>query len=436
MISHSLVSRLLLISSLLVSAKAEAHSSVQDLTTENFDTALADPANGFWLLKFYAPWCGHCKKMAPTLDKVAVYLKGKMAIGKIDCTQHKSLCDRYSVNGFPTLKVYRDGAMFDYPSERDADSIINFAEKMSSSAVVNVSSHHDAIENAKKGGNGVIFMAYDPVGKGDTLEEMLQSSVLLQVFGQIARKQQAHASFGLIDSNMGEDELLKFGAGTKPFIAKVEDDVKSVAYTGAMNSPEFLDFVKGNNLALVTKLGSDNFRTVSRMGKPLAIGVIDPDSPLTKDFVAELRSVAAHGKPALVEKVFFGILDGVKWAKFVTQFGVESSNLPSFFILDAQKKTYWDQPDHTGKDLMGMEDLLSMYVAGNLPPKAQGSGKRQYPFYLNPAFMLGVVAIIMTLYFVLPLGADEMEEIGEADPSAKASTSNNEKQDTQTKKHN
>ena len=102
-----------------------AHSTVQVLNSENFDNALADPANGLWLLKFYAPWyvcrifrsyrmslsmikannsvpyiliilfpssvsflvftnrCGHCKTLSPVLDKVAPHLAGKMAIGKV-----------------------------------------------------------------------------------------------------------------------------------------------------------------------------------------------------------------------------------------------------------------------------------------------------------------------------------------------------------------
>ena len=69
-----------------------------------------------------APWCGHCKQMAPTLDKMAPYISGKMAIGKIDCTTEKNLCKKHGIRGYPTLKIYRDGDFFDYPGRRDADS--------------------------------------------------------------------------------------------------------------------------------------------------------------------------------------------------------------------------------------------------------------------------------------------------------------------------
>ncbi|EED92846.1 predicted protein [Thalassiosira pseudonana CCMP1335] len=100
------------------------HSTVIKLTGKNFENHIRDPANGLWLLKFYAPWCGHCKKLEPVLDQVAPFLAGKMSIGKIDCTSEKALCKQYEVRGYPTLKYYRDGDFQEYPLGRDADSIM------------------------------------------------------------------------------------------------------------------------------------------------------------------------------------------------------------------------------------------------------------------------------------------------------------------------
>lgn len=117
-----------LLASLLTTTTAaeigKPHSTVITLTATNFDEHLNDPANGLWLLKFYAPWCGHCKKLEPVLDSVAPFLAGKMAIGKIDCTVEKLLCKRFEVRGYPTLKYFRDTEFYDYPSGRDKDSIM------------------------------------------------------------------------------------------------------------------------------------------------------------------------------------------------------------------------------------------------------------------------------------------------------------------------
>ena len=63
-------------------------------------------ANRAWLVKFYAPWCGFCKKLAPTWDALSVaLLGGEVSVGKVDCTLdlNKALCARYEVRGYPTL---------------------------------------------------------------------------------------------------------------------------------------------------------------------------------------------------------------------------------------------------------------------------------------------------------------------------------------------
>ena len=48
-----------------------------------------------WFVKFYAPWCGHCQRLAPTWDELAAETAGKLNVAKVDCTSAngKSLCN-------------------------------------------------------------------------------------------------------------------------------------------------------------------------------------------------------------------------------------------------------------------------------------------------------------------------------------------------------
>ena len=50
-----------------------------------------------WLVEFYAPWCGHCKKLAPEWASAATTLKGKVKLGAVDATQFQDLAGRYGV---------------------------------------------------------------------------------------------------------------------------------------------------------------------------------------------------------------------------------------------------------------------------------------------------------------------------------------------------
>ena len=88
----------------LTSALYTKKDSVVELTPDNFDHRVKD-SDGVWIVEFYAPWCGHCKNLAPEYKKAAKALSGIVGVGAVDCDVHKSLCGQYGVRGFPTLKV-------------------------------------------------------------------------------------------------------------------------------------------------------------------------------------------------------------------------------------------------------------------------------------------------------------------------------------------
>lgn len=90
-----------------VSAESPAaDSDVVTLTTDTFKDFVKE--HELVLAEFYAPWCGHCKALAPKYEEAATELKSKdIPLVKVDCTVEEELCRDYEVDGYPTLKVFR-----------------------------------------------------------------------------------------------------------------------------------------------------------------------------------------------------------------------------------------------------------------------------------------------------------------------------------------
>jgi len=110
-------------------------SAVVKADKNNFDEVVKE---GLVFVKFFAPWCGHCKRMAPTWEELAQHYKDvdSVTIAHVDCTagdnENRELCDGQGVNGFPTLLIFKDGKKVEeYNDKRNLDAFKSFVEKHS-----------------------------------------------------------------------------------------------------------------------------------------------------------------------------------------------------------------------------------------------------------------------------------------------------------------
>ncbi len=108
---------------------AAAKSAVLDLIPANFDKVVTKSGKPT-LVEFFAPWCGHCKNLAPVYEDLAqaFSFSDNVQIAKVDADAEKSLGKRFGVQGFPTLKFFdgKSDEPIDYSGGRDLDSLSAF----------------------------------------------------------------------------------------------------------------------------------------------------------------------------------------------------------------------------------------------------------------------------------------------------------------------
>ncbi|XP_076239599.1 thioredoxin domain-containing protein pretaporter [Calliopsis andreniformis] len=108
----------------------EAVNGLIELTEDTFDKHIS---TGYHFIKFYAPWCGYCKKLVPTWEELANSLRNNnhVSISKVDCTQHRGICGQFDIKGYPTLLWIEDGKKVDkYSGQRTHEELKAYVSRM------------------------------------------------------------------------------------------------------------------------------------------------------------------------------------------------------------------------------------------------------------------------------------------------------------------
>ncbi|KAH9757874.1 protein disulfide-isomerase 5-2 [Citrus sinensis] len=134
--------------------KFKIDGKVIELDESNFDSAIS--SFDYILVDFYAPWCGHCKRLAPQLDEAApilAKLKEPIVIAKVDADKYSRLASKQEIDAFPTLKIFMHGIPTEYYGPRKAELLVRYLKKFVAPDVSILNSDaevSDFVENAEE----------------------------------------------------------------------------------------------------------------------------------------------------------------------------------------------------------------------------------------------------------------------------------------------
>jgi len=239
---------LLAICALAWAEEIKEDEGVLVLTKDNFEKAIAD--NEFVLVEFYAPWCGHCKALAPEYAKAAQQLseeKSDIKLAKVDATEESELAEKHGVRGYPTIKFFRSGTPSEYQGGRQAPDIINWLKKKTGPPAVNL----DSADTAKA------FIEKDEVVVIGFFKD--QNSEAAKTFIEVA-KTIDDVPFGITssedvfsDNKVDKDSIVLF---------KKFDEGRNDLDAAGATAVTINEFIAGNQLPLVIEFTQDSAQKI------------------------------------------------------------------------------------------------------------------------------------------------------------------------------
>ncbi|KAG0709680.1 thioredoxin-like protein [Suillus ampliporus] len=345
------VASVIALASFVSAEDAETSSDVLNLTKDNFGSSVnAEP---LILVEFFAPWCGHCKALAPHYEDAATALKEKeIKLAKVDCVEQADLCQSHGVQGYPTLKVFRNGESTDYSGPRKADGIISYMMKQSLPAVSEVTaSNLNEFQNA----DNIVVLAYLSSPTAAPAPE----------FSATAEKHRDEYLFGITS----DAQAISAAGVTPPAIVvyrNFDEHVTEFPYpASAATVSEIEGWVQQLSIPIIGEVNGETYSVYAASGKPLAYLFVDPTDEKSDEYITALKPFAAkyHGE------VNFVWIDATKFSDHAKALNLAEPKWPSFVIQNLQDQSKYPYDQNKPVEAEAISTMVADYLAGKLAPK-------------------------------------------------------------------
>ncbi|XP_069161870.1 protein disulfide-isomerase isoform X2 [Procambarus clarkii] len=320
------------------------------LTKDNFKKATED--HEFILVEFYAPWCGHCKALAPEYVKAAAKLveqESEIKLGKVDATEETELAEEHGVRGYPTLKFFRSGKPIEYNGGRQADDIVNWLLKKTGPPAKSVTS----VEEAKAfiGEKPVVIIGFfNDQGSAAAKEFLAAASANDDIPFGITSDAKVFSEYGL-----EADGVILF---------KNFDEGKNV-YEGEVTEAGVTKFVAANSLPLVVDF---NHETASKIfGGEIKSHLLVFLSKEAGHYDSHLEACKNAAKGFKGQVLFVTInTDEEDHSRILEFFGMKKEEVPGLRIIKLEEDMAKYKPETYDLSESALVSFVQSFLEGKL----------------------------------------------------------------------
>ncbi|KAB2628541.1 protein disulfide-isomerase 5-2-like [Pyrus ussuriensis x Pyrus communis] len=362
--------------------------TVLELDDSNFDSAIS--ALDLVLVDFYAPWCGHCKRLSPQLDAAAPLLAGlkhPVAIAKLNADKFTSVARKYEIDAYPTLKLFMHGVPMEYNGPRKAESLVRYLKKFAAPDVSILESDSAVSEFVQAAGT------YFPIYIGFGLNESLVS--------KLAIKYKKKAWFA-VAKDFSEDVMVLYDFDKVPALASLHPtyDERNIFY-GPFEEEFLEDFIRQSLFPLAMPINYETLKSLSDDERKIVLTIVeDEDEEKSKKLINILKSAASANRDFV-----FGYVGIKQWEDFADTFGAnKKTKLPKMVVWDRMEE-YITVNGSESIDEEDQASQVSQFIQGYKEGRIikERIGGPSFASFMTSFIGIGTVYIIVFVVIVMML---------------------------------